>query len=212
MHLAIQCVCLFFATFVYIKMKLVFATHNQHKLQEIKLLLPKTINLVSLADINFTDDIAETADTLTDNALLKARHIYNKYKINCFADDSGLEVEALNGAPGVYSARYAGLQKNDTGNNRKLLDELRDKSNRNACFKTVIALIIDGKELIFTGVIEGVILSKMHGDKGFGYDPLFKPNGYNLTFAQMTTDEKSKISHRGLAVNKLVNFLSANTK
>jgi len=193
-------------------MKLIFATHNQHKLQEIKLLLPQSINLISLSDINFIDDIAETANTLTDNALLKARHIYNKYKINCFADDSGLEVEALNGAPGVYSARYAGLQKNDTDNNQKLLDELRDKSSRNACFKTVIALIIDGKERIFTGVIEGTILTEKHGDKGFGYDPLFKPNGYNITFAQMTTEEKSIISHRGLAVNKLVNFLSANTK
>ncbi|HTA63010.1 MAG TPA: non-canonical purine NTP diphosphatase [Bacteroidia bacterium] len=191
-------------------MKLIFATHNQHKLQEIKLLLPKSINLVSLADINFTDDIAETAYTLTDNALLKARHIYNKYKTNCFADDSGLEVEALNGAPGVYSARYAGLQKNDADNMQKLLDELRDKSNRNACFKTVIALILNGKEYTFDGVIEGIILTEKQGDKGFGYDPLFKPNGYGITFAQMTTDEKSKISHRGLAVNKLVNFLSVN--
>ncbi len=193
-------------------MKLIFATHNQHKLQEIKLLLPKSIELFSLADINFTDDIAETADTLTDNALLKARHIYNKYNLNCFADDSGLEVEALNGAPGVYSARYAGLQKSDADNNQKLLDELKDKDDRDACFKTVIALIINGKERTFEGVIEGVILTDKHGDKGFGYDPLFKPNGYDQTFAQMTTDEKSKISHRGLAVNKLVNFLSVNTK
>jgi XTP/dITP diphosphohydrolase len=193
-------------------MKLIFATHNQHKLQEIKLLLPKSIELVSLADINFADDIAETADTLTGNALLKAHYIYNKYKVNCFADDSGLEVKALNGAPGVYSARYAGLQKSDADNNQKLLDELKDKDDRNACFKTVIALIIDGKECIFEGVIEGVILTEKHGDKGFGYDPLFKPNGYDMTFAQMTTDEKSKISHRGLAVNKLVNFLSVNAK
>jgi XTP/dITP diphosphohydrolase len=191
-------------------MKLVFATHNQHKLQEIKLLLPKSIELFSLADINFTDDIAETADTLTDNALLKARHIYNKYKTNCFADDSGLEVEALNGAPGVYSARYAGLQKNDADNNQKLLMELRDKPNRNACFKTVIALILNEKEYTFEGIIKGAILTEKHGEKGFGYDPLFKPNGYGITFAQMTTDEKSKISHRGLAVNKLVNFLSVN--
>ncbi|HXU26864.1 MAG TPA: non-canonical purine NTP diphosphatase [Bacteroidia bacterium] len=193
-------------------MKLIFATHNQHKLQEIKLLLPKSIELFSLADINFTDDIAETADTLTDNALLKARYIYNKYKINCFADDSGLEVEALNGAPGVYSARYAGLQKNDADNNQKLLDELRDKLNRNACFKTVIALILNGTEYTFDGVIDGTILDEKQGDKGFGYDPLFKPKGYEVTFAQMTTDEKSRISHRGLAVNKLVNFLSVNAK
>jgi XTP/dITP diphosphohydrolase len=192
-------------------MKLIFATHNQHKLQEIKLLLPKSIELFSLADINFTDDIAETADTLTDNALLKARHIYNKYNLNCFADDSGLEVEALNGAPGVYSARYAGLQKSDSDNNQKLLMELRDKPNRNACFKTVIALILNGKEYTFDGIIKGAILTEKRGEKGFGYDPLFKPNDYGITFAQMTTDEKSKISHRGLAVNKLVNFLSVNT-
>ncbi|HKC68121.1 MAG TPA: non-canonical purine NTP diphosphatase [Bacteroidia bacterium] len=189
-------------------MKLIFATHNQHKLQEIKLLLPKSIELVSLADVNFTDDIAETADTLAGNALLKARHIYKKFNVNCFADDSGLEVAALNGAPGVYSARYAGLQKNDADNNQKLLAELQNKPNRAACFKTVIALILDGKEHIFEGVIEGEILSKMQGTKGFGYDPLFKPNGYDRTFAQMATHEKSKISHRGLAVNKLVNFLS----
>lgn len=192
-------------------MKLIFATHNQHKLQEIKLLLPKSIELVSLADVNFTEDIAETGSTLKDNALLKARYIYNRFRANCFADDSGLEVEALNGAPGVYSARYAGLQKSDTDNNKKLLAELKDKSNRNACFKTVIALIIDGKEYTFEGIIKGVILSEMKGTQGFGYDPLFQPNGYNKTFAEMNTEEKGKISHRGLAVNKLVDFLSANT-
>jgi len=193
-------------------MKLIFATHNQHKLDEIKLLLPKSIELVSLADINFTDDIAETADTLKGNAILKARHIHEKFGVNCFADDSGLEVETLNGAPGVYSARYAGLQKSDANNNQKLLAELKDKSNRKACFKTVIALISAGKEYTFDGIIKGVILTEMHGTKGFGYDPLFKPNGYNKTFAQMSTDEKSKISHRGLAVNKLVDFLSKNAK
>ena len=189
-------------------MKLIFATHNQHKLQEIKLLLPKSIELVSLADLNFIEDIAETGTTLTDNALLKARYIYNRFHTNCFADDSGLEVEALNGAPGVYSARYAGLQKNDADNNQKLLAELKDKTKRNACFKTVIALIIDGKEYTFEGVIEGVILEEMQGTQGFGYDPLFKSHGFDKTFAQMSTEEKSKISHRGLAVNKLVDFLS----
>jgi len=192
-------------------MKLIFATHNQHKLQEIKLLLPKSIDLVSLADVNFKDDIAETANTLKDNALLKARYIYKKFNLNCFADDSGLEVEALNGAPGVYSARYAGLQKNDADNNQKLLLELKDKAKRNACFKTVIALIVDGKEYTFDGIIEGKILAEMQGKQGFGYDPLFKPNGYKQTFAQMNTEEKSKISHRGLAVNKLVDFLLVNT-
>lgn len=192
-------------------MKLIFATHNQHKLQEIKLLLPKSIELVSLDDINFTEDIAETGSTLKDNALLKARYIYDRFHTNCFADDSGLEVEALNGAPGVYSARYAGLQKSDIDNNQKLLTELKDKPNRNACFKTVIALIIDGKKYTFEGIIEGLILTEMKGTQGFGYDPLFQPNGYNKTFAEMSTAEKSKISHRGLAVNKLVDFLSANT-
>jgi XTP/dITP diphosphohydrolase len=191
--------------------KLIFATHNQHKLREIKLLLPKSIELVSLAYLNFTDDIAETGATLKENALLKARYIYKKFNLNCFADDSGLEVEALNGEPGVYSARYAGLQKNDADNNQKLLLELKDKPNRDACFKTIIALIIDGKEHTFEGVIKGTIHTEMHGTQGFGYDPLFKPNGYNKTFAQMNTNEKSKISHRGLAVNKLVDFLSTNT-
>jgi XTP/dITP diphosphohydrolase len=193
-------------------MKLIFATQNQHKLQEIKLLLPESIELISLADLNFTDDIAETADTLKGNALLKAKYIYKRFAINCFADDSGLEVEALNGAPGVYSARYAGLQKNDADNNQKLLIQLKGKPNRNACFKTVIALVLNGKEYTFDGVIEGTILEEMHGTQGFGYDPLFKPNGYNKTFAQISADEKSKISHRALAVNKLVDFLSQNTK
>jgi XTP/dITP diphosphohydrolase len=191
-------------------MKLIFATHNLHKLQEIKLLLPKSIELVSLSDINFHEDIAETADSLAGNALLKARYIYKKFHTNCFSDDSGLEVAALNGAPGVYSARYAGPQKKDEDNNRKLLAELKGNANRNACFKTVIALIINGKEYTFEGVIEGSIMDEKHGMQGFGYDPLFKPNGYSHTFAQMDTHEKSKISHRGLAVNKLVDFLNQN--
>ncbi len=193
-------------------MKLIFATHNHHKLQEIKLLLPKSIELVSLSDLNFTDDIAETGNTLPENALLKATYIYKRFGLDCFADDSGLEVEALNGEPGVYSARYAGLQKSDADNNHKLLSELKDKPNRNACFKTVIALYFNGKTHTFDGIINGVILSETQGTKGFGYDSLFKPNGYHKTFAQMETAEKSKISHRGLAVNKLVDFLSANTK
>ena len=193
-------------------MKLIFATQNQHKLQEIKLLFPKSIELISLADLNFTDDIAENADTLKGNALLKAKYIYERFAINCFADDSGLEVEALNGAPGVYSARYAGLQKNDADNNKKLLSELKDKNNRKARFKTVIALILNGKEFTFNGIIEGSILEELHGTQGFGYDPLFQPNGYSTTFAQISAKEKSKISHRALAVNKLVDFLSANVK
>jgi len=193
-------------------MKLIFATHNQHKLQEIKLLLPKSIELVSLTDLKVTNDIPETGETLQENALIKAKYIYKRFGLDCFADDSGLEVEALNGAPGVYSARYAGLQKSDADNNQKLLAELKDKPNRNACFKTVISLYLNGKTHFFEGVIEGVILPEMQGTQGFGYDPLFKPNGYDKTFAQMSTAEKSSISHRGIAVNKLVDFLSVNSK
>jgi XTP/dITP diphosphohydrolase len=193
-------------------MKLIFATHNQHKLQEIKLLLPKSIELVSLSDLQVTQDIPETGETLQDNAFIKAKYIYKRFGLDCFADDSGLEVEALNGAPGVYSARYAGLQKSDKDNNQKLLSELRDKSNKKARFKTVISLYFNGSIYFFEGAIEGVILSEMQGTQGFGYDPLFKPNGCDKTFAQMSTDEKSKISHRGLAVNKLVNFLSTKAK
>jgi len=191
-------------------MKLVFATHNQHKLQEIKMLLPKSIELVSLADINCTEEIEETAQTLKENSLLKAKYIYEKYKLNCFSDDSGLEVEALNGAPGVYSARYAGLQKNEDDNNQKILTELKNKTNRKACFKTVITLIQDGVEHFFEGVIEGEIVHEKQGTQGFCYDPLFKPAGFDITFAQMSAQEKNRISHRALAVNKLVNFLKQN--
>ncbi len=193
-------------------MKLIFATHNQHKLQEIKLLLPKSIELVSLNDLNVTKDIPETGETLQDNALIKAKYIYKRFGLDCFADDSGLEVETLNGAPGVYSARYAGPQKSDADNNQKLLTELKGKLNRNARFKTVISLYFNGTVHFFEGIINGVILPEMQGTQGFGYDSLFKPSGYDKTFAQMSTDEKSKISHRGLAVNKLVDFLSANIK
>lgn len=177
-----------------------------------KLLLPKSIELVSLADINFTEDIPETGITLKENALLKARYIYEKFNLNCFSDDSGLEVEALNGAPGVYSARYAGAQKSEADNNRKILTELEGQSNRNARFTTVIALIVNGKEYTFEGIVEGTIVPELKGTQGFCYDPLFKPIGYNITFAEMSMAEKNKISHRALAVNKLVDFLSANTK
>jgi len=188
-------------------MKLVFATHNDHKLQELKKLLPKTIELVSLNDINCTEEIPETADTLKENSLLKAKYVYENYKLNCFADDSGLETEALHGAPGVYSARYAGEHKSDEDNNQKLLAELKNEKNRHACFKSVITLILDGKEHVFEGVIRGEILHEKLGTQGFGYDPLFKPTGQSKTFAQMSIEEKIKISHRALAVNKLVDFL-----
>jgi XTP/dITP diphosphohydrolase len=188
-------------------MKLVFATHNSHKLQEIKKLLPNSIELLSLDDINCTEEIEETAETLKGNSLLKAKYVFDKYKINCFADDSGLEVEALHGAPGVYSARYAGLHKSDDDNNQKLLSELKNEKNRHACFKSVITLILEGEEHCFEGVLRGEILHELIGTEGFGYDPIFKPTGSYKTFAQMDLDEKTKISHRALAVNKLVDFL-----
>ena len=188
-------------------MKLIFATHNQHKLQEIKLLLPKSIDLVSLADVNFKDDIAETANTLKDNALLKARCIYKKFNLNCFADDSGLEVEVLNGAPGVYSARYAGENKSAEENIEKLLGEMQEKSDRTALFKTVIAVIIEGKVKVFDGVIKGTIAEQKMGEKGFGYDPIFVPEGHKQSFAQMGMEEKNKISHRAIAVNKFNAYL-----
>lgn len=193
-------------------MRLVFATHNDHKLQELKKLLPGSIDLVSLNDIDCTEEIPETADTLKENSLLKAKYVYEKYKLNCFADDSGLETEALHGAPGVYSARYAGEHKSDEDNNLKLLAELKNEKNRNACFKSVITLILDGKEHFFEGVIRGEILHEKLGTQGFGYDPLFKPTGHSKTFAEMSIDEKIKISHRALAVNKLVDFLKQNNQ
>lgn len=186
---------------------LVFATHNQHKLLEVKKLLPETIRLKSLTDISFTDEIEETADTLEGNALLKARYIYQKTGLNCFADDSGLEVASLHGAPGVYSARYAGPQKNDQDNMDKLLCELKNKENRSACFKTVIALILNGQEHVFIGQVDGEIISEKRGDQGFGYDPVFVPNGFHQTFAEMSPEEKNAISHRAEAVKKLVSFL-----
>lgn len=186
---------------------LVFATHNQHKLLEVKKLLPETIRLKSLTDISFTDEIEETADTLEGNALLKARYIYQKTGLNCFADDSGLEVASLHGAPGVYSARYAGHQKNDQDNMDKLLFELKNKENRSACFKTVIALILNGQEHVFIGQVDGEIISEKRGDQGFGYDPVFVPNGFHQTFAEMSPEEKNAISHRAEAVKKLVSFL-----
>jgi len=188
-------------------MKLVFATHNLHKLKEIRSLMPGNIELLSLEDLFFTDEIEETAATMQDNALLKARYIAKKFHIDCFADDTGLEVEALNGAPGVYSARYAGPQQDDQNNMKKLLIALSGHTDRKACFKTVIALVLHEKEHIFEGRIDGDIITEKQGAGGFGYDPIFRPVGYSKTFAQMEMDEKNKISHRALAVNKLVDFL-----
>lgn len=191
-------------------MKLVFATQNQNKLREIQMLVPKGIEVISLSDLNYKDDIEETGVTLRENALLKARLIYDKFKINCFADDSGLEVEALDGAPGVYSARYAGKEQIAANNIKKLLEKMKGQTNRRAAFKTVIALVMDHKEYFFEGVIEGEITHSQMGTSGFGYDPIFKPTGHNLTFAEMSAAEKNAISHRAQAVNKLVDFLKQN--
>jgi XTP/dITP diphosphohydrolase len=189
--------------------KLVFATNNLHKLQEVKPLLANKFNLLSLADIGFTEEIPEDFDTLELNASQKAWHIYNRFGIDCFADDTGLEVDALNGAPGVYSARYAGEHKNPQDNIVKLLAELNGVGNRKARFRTVISLVIGGNETLFEGVVEGVILTEKHGEAGFGYDPIFMPDGYNVSFAQMELDAKNAISHRGRAVSKLVSFLNS---
>jgi XTP/dITP diphosphohydrolase len=188
-------------------MKLIFATHNKNKAKEVKSLMPDFIELLSLDDINFHTEIEENASTLEGNALLKAKTIFEKTGINCFADDSGLLVDALNGEPGVYSARYAGGQKSDEDNMQKLLHELQNKSDRNAHFKTVMALIIDGKEYLFDGKIEGKIISEKRGNNGFGYDPIFVPNGYNETFAQLDSATKNKISHRAKALKKLLDFI-----
>ena len=191
-------------------MRLVFATNNKHKLQEVRDILGSGVEVLSLNDIGCNDDIPETADTLQGNALIKARHIYNRYNISCFADDTGLEVEALGGAPGVLSARYAGDGHDSEANMQKLLQNLTGESNRNAQFRTVIALIIDGEEILFDGIVKGVITDKKMGDSGFGYDPIFIPEGYNESFAQMSSEEKNSISHRYRATKKLNDYLKDN--
>lgn len=188
-------------------MKLVFASNNKNKIQEIQALVPNTIQIVSLEDIGCFEDIPETADTIEGNAILKANYVTSNYGYDCFADDTGLEVEALNGAPGVYSARYAGEQKDANDNMDKLLSELKDKSNRKANFKTVIALNLNGKQNLFTGIINGKIIEEKIGTNGFGYDPIFVADGYEKTFAELTMEEKSTISHRGIAVKELILFL-----
>lgn len=188
--------------------KFVFATNNSHKLEEVTAILGEKVELLSMKDIKCDTDIPETADTLEGNALLKARYIFDNYHLDCFADDTGLEVEALNGAPGVYSARYAGGEGHDAqANMLKLLHELDGKENRKAQFRTAISLILDGKEYLFEGVIKGEIIKEKRGDSGFGYDPIFKPEGYDKTFAELGNDIKNKISHRALAVQKLCEFL-----
>ncbi|CAM1372519.1 dITP/XTP pyrophosphatase [Tenacibaculum litopenaei] len=190
-------------------MKLVFATNNLNKLAEVQQMLPDSIELVSLKDIGCYEDIPETATTLEGNAQIKANHITETYGYNCFADDTGLEVEALNGAPGVYSARYAGEPSNADNNMDKLLHALNNASTRAAQFRTAICLNLNGEQFLFEGVCTGEILSEREGAKGFGYDPIFKPTGHPRSFANMTAAEKNAISHRGLAIQKLVNFLKA---
>lgn len=189
------------------KKKLVFATNNLHKLNEVSAILENKIELLSLNDINCHIDIPETSNTLEGNALLKAQYIYSNYKLNCFADDTGLEVEALNGEPGVYSARYAGDIHNSEANMLKLLHNMENKKNRQAQFCTVISLILDETEYQFEGIIKGKIITEKRGSSGFGYDPIFIPEGYDKTFAELGDEIKNKISHRAQAVNKLCKFL-----
>ena len=188
-------------------MKLIFATQNQNKVKELRQLMPEDIELLSLNDIGCHEDIPETAPDLSGNASLKSAYVVNKFDVNCFADDTGLEIEALNNQPGVLSARYAGEQKNSIDNMELVLKNMSNKANRKARFRTVISLIIDGKENLFEGEVEGEIITKKCGVDGFGYDPIFKPNGFDVTFAEMTLADKNKISHRGRAVRKLIEFL-----
>lgn len=187
--------------------KFVFATNNAHKLEEVRSILKNQVEILSLEDIGCVADIPETADTLEGNALLKAQYIKKHYQLDCFADDTGLEIEALEGKPGVYSARYAGEDCHPEDNMKKVLEELKEISHRQAQFRTVIALLQKEETKTFEGAISGTITSQKQGEDGFGYDPIFQPKGYSQTFAQMGSDEKNKISHRALAVKKLCDFL-----
>jgi XTP/dITP diphosphohydrolase len=189
-------------------MQLVFASNNKNKIKEIQALVSDTIQIISLEDIGCAEDIPETAETIEGNAIMKANYVTSNYGYDCFADDTGLEVEVLNGAPGVYSARYAGEQKDVNDNMDKLLSELKDKTNRNANFKTVICLNLNGTQQLFTGIINGKIIDEKIGTNGFGYDPIFIAEGHDKTFAELTLEEKAHISHRGIAVAQLIAFLS----
>lgn len=188
-------------------MKLVFATNNANKLAEIRSLLPTHIELLSMEDIQCFEDIPETAETLEGNASLKASFIASRHGYNCFADDTGLEIDFLNGAPGVYSARYGGPEKDAEVNMDKVLEELKNTNNRKARFRTAIALIIDGREQIFEGIVDGTILTERKGNGGFGYDPIFQPLGREESFAEMSMDEKGEISHRGKAFSKMIDHI-----
>lgn len=189
------------------KTKIVFATHNEHKLREVAEVLKDRYQVIGLTELGCTEDIEETADTLQGNARIKSMYVYEKYGYDCFSDDTGLEVDALNGAPGVYSARYGGGDHDSEANIKKLLHNMEGVENRSARFKTVISLIEKGEERLFEGVVEGDILVTPIGDKGFGYDPVFVPKGYDKSFAELGDEVKNKISHRALAVNKLVDYL-----
>ena len=190
------------------KIDLLFATSNKNKVLEIKKVLPKEFNIKSLDDIGFYEEVPENENTIEGNAIFKANYIYKKYNLNVFADDTGLEVDSLNGKPGVHSARYAGISKNSTENINKLLKKLKNKKNRKARFKTIIALILNSKIHTFEGVVEGIITKKPKGENGFGYDPVFIPSGYTKTFGELSIEEKNSISHRSLAMNKLIDFIS----
>ncbi len=188
-------------------MKIVFATNNQHKLDEIKKISKGQLEILSLSDINCHEDIPETGNTLKENALIKAKFVKDKFGLDCFADDSGLEVDALNNAPGIYSSRYAGPDCNSEDNMQKLLQDLQGKENRSAQFRTVIALIMNGEEHYFEGIIKGDIIHQKKGTNGFGYDPIFKPSGYDKTFGELPEEIKNSLSHRAIATKKLVAFL-----
>lgn len=188
-------------------MEIVFATNNEHKLKELQSILGEEIHLKSLKDIGCEEEIPEEQPTLEGNASQKSFYIFEKYGFSCFADDTGLEIEALNGGPGVFSARYAGKEKNAEANMNKVLKKMQNKTNRKARFRTVISLVINGVEKQFEGIVNGEILNEKKGDAGFGYDPVFQPEGHKLTFAEMDLNEKNKISHRGRAVEQLVRYL-----
>lgn len=189
-------------------MELVFASNNKNKIKEIQLLLPKSITILSLEDIGCFEEIDENATTIEGNAIIKANYVTSKYGYNCFADDSGLEVQILNGKPGVHSARYAGEQRNDADNMNKLLNTLALVNNRKANFKTVIALNLNSNQTLFTGIIDGEITKEKTGTNGFGYDPIFKPKNYDITFGEFEIEEKARISHRGIAVKQLITHLN----
>ncbi|SDB24560.1 XTP/dITP diphosphohydrolase [Flavobacteriaceae bacterium MAR_2010_188] len=190
--------------------KLVFATHNDNKVKEVLKFLPSAYEILSLQDIDCFEDIPETQFTIEGNAEQKAQFVSQKYKVDCFADDTGLLIKSLNGEPGVFSARYAGEDKNPKANIAKVLKELENHKDRSAHFKTVIALQINGELNTFTGICEGQIIKALKGEDGFGYDPIFVPNGYSKTFAEMSLEEKNEISHRGKAIRKLTEFLNSN--